>query len=391
MRGMDRRLLLPLFALVGCPWVGSAEHDELQKAWLSGPEETGHTGVADTDVDTDTDTDVDTDTDTDTDTDVDCTDDGQEDNDVLSTAAFVPNDYPIDATLCPSDGGNYGQATDVFSVVTGADNLAVVTIGADDCSTLDLRVEVVADDVITAWTRARGSCPTLIGGGYGLPDSYVRVVSESNAPMDYTLTASTQACADVDNDGYLASACGGPDCDDSDGAIHPQTVETASDGIDQDCDGGDLLAVCGIAPDAPTAEADTLRCGDLVSGLVWDRWVVADVPSNACVAARIDNLGDTEADPLLRIRDRRDSGRSFDNEVPCVAEPWTTGQLFPFDQQCPGGGVRQTVVGDVEIWVAQIPDPDGPFCPDDAPYGIVVEVDNNPVTPTLVGDDVAFE
>jgi len=382
--------------LTACPWVGADEHEANQAAWLAGDgtTSTGDTGDADTDVDADTDADadadVDADTDGDTDTDAPCIDDGLEDNDVLVDAAFVPNDYPIEATLCPQDDGNYGEPTDVFEVVTGAEELVQVTLVAEDCSAVSVRLEVVSDGDITAWSRGQGSCPTLVGGGYGIVTSSIRVVSETDQAFDYSLTASAPACEDLDNDGYLSSACGGPDCDDANPNVRPGLIDVEGDGIDQDCDGGDRLGVCGNNAAAPDDVADDLPCGDLVSGLVWDRWIVSAVPDGACVEARVDNLGDSDADPLLRVRDASGSGRNFDNEIACETVPWTAGQLFPFDQQCPSGGVRQVRNGDVEIWVAQVPDVADSFCPDAAPYGLSVEVDGDVVEPTLTGDDIAF-
>jgi len=60
--------------------------------------------------------------------------------------------------------------------------------------------------------------------------------------------------ADKDDDGYIASACGGVDCDDTDLLTNPSGIETC-DGLDNDCDGlpesggedqdGDGWLVCG--------------------------------------------------------------------------------------------------------------------------------------------------
>ena len=48
--------------------------------------------------------------------------------------------------------------------------------------------------------------------------------------------------ADADGDGFDDVAAGGTDCDDGDASIFPGAVEVAGDGIDQDCDGADLIA-----------------------------------------------------------------------------------------------------------------------------------------------------
>jgi hypothetical protein len=57
---------------------------------------------------------------------------------------------------------------------------------------------------------------------------------------------------DVDSDGYDATGgtCGGTDCDDTDALVHPGATEIPYDGVDDDCDGTDLVDYDGDGYDA---------------------------------------------------------------------------------------------------------------------------------------------
>ncbi len=65
---------------------------------------------------------------------------------------------------------------------------------------------------------------------------------------------------DEDQDGYLATACGGDDCDDEDADVNPGADEVCDDGVDNDCDGtsGD----CGISGQRNLSSADAILLGE---------------------------------------------------------------------------------------------------------------------------------
>ncbi|HOX47055.1 MAG TPA: endonuclease [Myxococcota bacterium] len=62
--------------------------------------------------------------------------------------------------------------------------------------------------------------------------------------------ACTGTPVDLDGDGHAPLACGGDDCDDLRGAVHPGAQEECLDGLDNDCDGRvDTLDGCPAAQD----------------------------------------------------------------------------------------------------------------------------------------------
>jgi len=95
------------------------------------------------------------------------------------------------------------------------DDAASATIGMNDQVGVGATATVADDALLFSCNTLQ---PTLEGGG-----------------------VSWLLCTDADLDGYGDTSCGGADCDDTDPAINPGATETCDDGVDDDCDGVDLV------------------------------------------------------------------------------------------------------------------------------------------------------
>jgi hypothetical protein len=143
-------------------------------------------------------------------------------------------------------------------------------------------------------------------------------------------------CLDRDGDGHLASSCGGGDCDDADGEIHPGAPERCND-LDDDCDGvvaedrdGDGYRNDeGVCTDLDPWEVD---CDDDTAtthpGAVED----CDGVDDNCVDGT-DDEPDTDGDGST---DETCDGEDCDDEDPSV-HPGADDSCNGVDDDCDGG------------------------------------------------------
>ncbi|MDP2312339.1 MAG: putative metal-binding motif-containing protein [Pseudomonadota bacterium] len=110
----------------------------------------------------------------------------------------------------------------------------------------------------------------------GVPDTF-----RPDGEDYYYLMRITSEDADADDDGALAAAWGGTDCDDTDPSVVTASTEIPYDGIDQDCDGVDLVDA--DADGVPAIEAGGADCDDTTGAVAPSRTeVCGDGVDNDC-------------------------------------------------------------------------------------------------------------
>ena len=83
-------------------------------------------------------------------------------------------------------------------------------------------------------------------------------------------TSVEQARVDADNDGFAAA----DDCDDHNATVFPHAIEHPHDGIDQDCDGADLVDADG---DGSLDAVEDAAAGALVERIFDQRELLLEV------------------------------------------------------------------------------------------------------------------
>lgn len=116
-----------------------------------------------------------------------------------------------------------------------------------DCANGDL-IDVDADGYIDEEAGGDDCDGNDPGSNPGSTDVADGVDNDCDGGIDGTPGGSV-GIIDRDRDGYAASGSGGNDCDDYNSTIHPGAVDTAGDGIDQDCDGQDPTSTTGVDAD----------------------------------------------------------------------------------------------------------------------------------------------
>jgi hypothetical protein len=121
---------------------------------------------------------------------------------------------------------------------------------------------VSTGDGRTYYVKAAHSGKCLdVRGGTGAVDNFVPLqqwdcvgYNQTNQRWYFTRGDAVPVLPDLDGDGYDA----GQDCNDATSTIHPSAPETASDGIDQDCNGSDAVPGGGSTSPAPQRQGSAV-------------------------------------------------------------------------------------------------------------------------------------
>ena len=219
---------------------------------------------------------------------LDVTDGGTDAFEVLTDLWIGTGDHIVFGRNADS-GINGGVTVDYeyssFQLVNSGTDEVILTHGGLE---LD-RVEY--DDV--SWPNTAGASASLHPDAYDVsdnddPDNWCDASTTfGDGDLGSPGTLNQVCCTDADGDGFIDTTCGGPDCDDTDAAVHPGAAELECDGVDNDCDSG--------TEDEPDGDGDgASSCTDCDDG---DAAVHPGASEVTCDGVDNDCDGGTEDEP----------------------------------------------------------------------------------------------
>lgn len=274
-------------------------------------------------------------------------------------------DYNCDGStgFVDADGDGFAACKDCDDTRADVNFWATETVGDgvdQDCSGgeecfLDEDLDGYRPDSLTTVSSANADCDEP-GEAYswtpaGDCDDTTEVYGPGAVELDCTDPADyncdgTTGYADADADGVAACA----ECDDANAEAYPGAVEVADDGVDQDCDGADLVTVVEsprVEPSSETEGTDEEESFDTGAGdsgateatydesIVYDTGMLATIDTGASMvfdtgttAAKVMDTG--EAPPS----EPSDSSPSAETGLPPVDDPPPapeTGSVDPAD------------------------------------------------------------